>query len=105
MKKLQGHIFVHICNTLYIHFKGTHYITFRIYCDNIRNEINTNKISERNRTLLRLVSKDIDKVFGFGEDDAMYYILKFLLNEEYIKFERLTKLSMQTRILFSFSYN
>ena len=80
--KYENLINYRICEIMYLHMKLTEYNTFSHMCSNIRDTIKTNNgIGGQLGKLVKLILRDLKKLYGLEHDESVRMIINFLENK------------------------
>lgn len=90
-KKFDNYVYMSICEITLELFKKTNYITYKAYCNSIKDGLNKN-IEFSSYGDIVAICKRIDEIYSLDWELSGLYISNYFCDEKYLGFEKPVKL-------------
>ncbi len=92
MTSLDNYIYYSICEKSLEYAKKTHYSTYRMYCNSIKNSMSVQQLNRSQYVMIYGVSEDIRLIYGLSAKESIAYIFEYYTQEYYVGYEKPVKM-------------
>ncbi len=82
-----------ICEVSLELFKDSMYSTYINYCKGMSNSIDNGKLSKKEKYDIITITKYLDLLYGFGEDEIADYIVLYFESDRVLEFQKIISLN------------
>jgi len=87
VEKLNNYINYSICEKSYDLFNKTDFMTYRSFCNSLKNSINLDDLGSNEFKIVTEIANYLVKIYGLEFEDSVVYVGEFFLDDKFLVFE------------------
>jgi hypothetical protein len=93
MNKLKYFIFMSICEVSLELFNDSMYSNYINYCKGMSTSIDNGNLSKKEKNDIIIITKYLDLIYGFGEEEIATYIVSYFESDRVVEFQKIVSLN------------